>query len=97
MLHSNKVVTAASCRAGVTVKDRPAEYDPGLWLNYVLSNLPFYSLLLPALLNRLLARAKFSAKEALTELVKVRVNVLCAGGDSEHEWRRHRGHLSSRC
>ena len=72
------VVTAASCRAGAAVRDRPAEYDPGVWLNYVLCNLPFYSLLLPALLNMLLARAKFSAKEALTELIKVRVRVLCA-------------------
>ena len=90
-----KVVNAASCRAGAAVKDRPAEYDPGVWLNYVLCNLPFYTLLLPALLNMLLARAKFSAKEALTELIKVRLSVLCAGGEAEHQWwlsRGHRGH-----
>lgn len=91
------MVAAACCRAGAAVKDRPAEYDPGVWLNYVLCNLPFYSLLLPALLNMLLARAKFSAKEALTELIKVRVSVLCAGGESEHEWRSRRGHLGSLC
>ena len=95
-----KVVTAASCRAVAAVKDRPAEYDPGVWLNYVLCNLPFYTLLVPALLNMLLARAKFSAKEALTELIKVRASVLSAAGEAEHQWRRcrsHRGHLSSWC
>jgi hypothetical protein len=60
------------CRAKGEASPPVGRYSGQLWQAHVLANLPFYSRLLPLLLNRLRARASSRCDESLEDLRRAR-------------------------